>query len=57
MDGPAPETPMKSYPREEIEDAGEGRFSFQEDIYNWEETVAVLKEWAAAQPARAGAKP
>ena len=48
---------MKIYPREEIEDAGEGRFSFQEDIYNWEETVAVLKEWAAAQPARAGAKP
>jgi limonene-1,2-epoxide hydrolase len=29
--------------------AGDGRFSFQEDIYNWEESLKVLKEWAADQ--------
>ncbi len=28
---------------------GSGQFSFQEDIYNWEESLKVLKEWAAAQ--------
>jgi ketosteroid isomerase-like protein len=27
--------------------AGRGQFSFQEDIYNWEEALALLKEWAA----------
>ena len=27
--------------------AGDGQFSFQEDIYNWEEAVPVLEEWAA----------
>jgi ketosteroid isomerase-like protein len=27
--------------------AGNGKFSFQEDIYNWEEALAVLKDWAA----------
>lgn len=27
--------------------AGHGQFSFQEDIYNWEEALAVLQEWAA----------
>jgi limonene-1,2-epoxide hydrolase len=29
--------------------AGGGQFSFQEDIYNWEESLKVLKEYAAAQ--------
>jgi hypothetical protein len=31
-----------------MEYAGNGQFSLQEDIYNWEEVVPVLKEWAAA---------
>ena len=31
--------------------AGGGFFSYQEDVYNWEETVAVLKEWGRDQPA------
>ncbi|MCG8591872.1 MAG: nuclear transport factor 2 family protein [Proteobacteria bacterium] len=34
-----------------MEYAGGGLFSHQEDMYNWEEVVPVLKEWAAAQPA------
>jgi ketosteroid isomerase-like protein len=29
--------------------AGRGQFSLQEDIYNFEETRRVMKEWAAAQ--------
>jgi limonene-1,2-epoxide hydrolase len=28
--------------------AGEGRFDYQEDVYNWESALAVLKEFAAA---------
>jgi ketosteroid isomerase-like protein len=32
-----------------MEYAGDGQFSLQEDIYNWEEAIPVLKEWAAAQ--------
>jgi len=35
-----------------MEYAGEGRFSYQEDLYNWEEAVPVLKEWAAAHRER-----
>lgn len=29
--------------------AGEGRFSYQEDIYNFDETRKVMKEWAEAR--------
>ncbi len=29
--------------------AGNGRWSFQEDIYNWERALEVLREWKAAQ--------
>jgi hypothetical protein len=29
--------------------AGEGRWSFQEDLYNWEKALEVLKEWAEAR--------
>jgi hypothetical protein len=32
-----------------MEYAGDGQFSFHEDVYNWEEVVPVLKEWAGAQ--------
>jgi hypothetical protein len=32
-----------------MEYAGDGEFSFQEDIYNWEEVVPVLREWAGAR--------
>ncbi len=29
--------------------AGAGRFDYQEDVYNWESALKVLKEYAAAQ--------
>ena len=29
--------------------AGSGRFSFQEDVYNFEETKKVLEDWSAAR--------
>jgi hypothetical protein len=32
-----------------MEYAGGGQFSFQEDIYNWEEALPVLREWAKAR--------
>jgi len=32
--------------------AGNGRFSYQEDVYNFVETRRVMKEWAAEQAAR-----
>lgn len=31
--------------------AGGGKWSFQEDIYNWESALEVLKEWKRAQAA------
>ncbi len=33
---------------------GNGQFAFQEDIYNWEESLRVLKEYAEAQKAARG---
>ena len=32
-----------------MEYAGDGQFCFQEDIYNWEEAVPVLEQWAATR--------
>jgi hypothetical protein len=32
-----------------MEYAGDGQFSFQEDVYNWEEVVPILEEWAGAR--------
>ncbi len=32
--------------------AGAGRFDYQEDVYNWESALVVLKEFAAAQRPR-----
>jgi limonene-1,2-epoxide hydrolase len=31
--------------------AGDGRFDYQEDVYNWESALKVLKEYAAANRA------
>ncbi|RMF25796.1 MAG: nuclear transport factor 2 family protein, partial [Deltaproteobacteria bacterium] len=32
-----------------IEYAGDGLWSYQEDVYNWERALEVLGEWSAAR--------
>jgi hypothetical protein len=32
--------------------AGDGLFSYQEDVYNWEKALPILKQWAADQRAK-----
>ncbi|NQY90459.1 MAG: nuclear transport factor 2 family protein [Deltaproteobacteria bacterium] len=35
--------------------AGDGKFNFQEDLYNWEETMAVMTQWSEDNKAADGA--
>jgi hypothetical protein len=32
--------------------AGDGLFSYQEDLYNWEKALPILKQWAGDQRAK-----